>query len=116
MQNKIVQYVRNRKGRKVGVLVGIKTEGDAAYGNGQSQVRISHSLTNIRKNDVFDAQKGIKMASGRAMGTSLIDVPQTVHRYLPSFVTRCERYFKTDNIVHGKAQVPKKQETVPAQV
>lgn len=83
--NEIIEYVRNRKRQKVGVLVGSLVDGQIAVG--WSQARISL--------DPFDAERGKELARIRMHGWSnKTVVPHSIRKQLVIFSARCLRYFK----------------------
>jgi hypothetical protein len=87
--NTLISYSRNRKGDPRGVLVAIKsgTHGDFNIGYAQ-----------CRKGDKFSKKMGLKIALGRAefdtSFSSLNHIPHNLRKMLPSFIQRCEKYYK----------------------
>jgi len=104
MQNETVrihEYVRERrtgKGKQiVGVIVGFLV-GDTA--------RIGWSKTNLDAGDVFDKNRGIRIAYGRAVGWQKCPaLPPQMIKQMDAFKKRCERYFQQAKyIVHPSYQ------------
>lgn len=91
MQTQIYQYVRDRKGQLVGVLMANRF-GDKVY--------ITGSKVNLAAGDVFNKQFGIQLAQRRF--EKMKEDAEYVPRPLPHsfrqdidvFVNRCKRYFK----------------------
>lgn len=87
----IVQYLRNNKNHRVGVLVAVKFENRILYG---------WSLA--CKLDKFDRDRGIEIAKGRALASDVKDrkeederkIPHQVLKEMPEFQKRAERYYK----------------------
>jgi hypothetical protein len=82
----VIQYIRNKKGKPLGILVATKDD------NGFS---IGYSLCNNK--DRFEKETGLKIAFGRADTWTLIpyDMPRAISRSLPDFIKRCKRYYRT---------------------
>jgi hypothetical protein len=85
--NKIIcQYVNDRKGRRVGCVVGV--------GRGQ----IGWSLCNLKSGDRFDKETARNLAIGRAVSNPVADfneVPQSLRKVVRYFVSdRSVKYFK----------------------
>ena len=90
MKNEIVKYIKDRKGNKIGVLVGIKTT-DGFVGIGWSKYATSIEYT------PFSKEKGLKIARGRAFShheNCHSELPFVISDELGSFIDRCQRYFK----------------------
>lgn len=81
-KHSIISYIRNRKGKPVGVLVAVKNEQGYSVG---------YSL--CCKRDRFCKEMGLRIALGRANGTAE-PVPHPVRRALPEFTARCQRYYR----------------------
>ena len=92
-KNELVKYVKNKKGDKLGVLVGFKKE-DGKLGIGWSKY-----ASNI-EDAQFSKEKGLIIARGRAASHRVnspevfFKLPFVIQKELPNFVNRCERYFK----------------------
>lgn len=92
MQKEIVQYLKNKKGHKLGVLVGMKGEDNI--------VRVGYSAyAQAREWTPFDKEKGLAIARGRAVSprldkpTNIQDLPFSVQTNIEAFLIRCDRYF-----------------------
>ena len=85
-KNSVIQYVRNSKGKPLGVLVAVKSE---------DEFRVGYSLCCSR--DRFKKETGLHIAFGRADVWSSIpeEIPRDILRLLPDFVARCKKYYKT---------------------
>lgn len=88
-QNTLISYSRDKKGNPRGVLVAVKGNRNGDFNIGYAQ---------CRKEDKFSKNMGLKIAVGRAeLGynyNSLDNLPHNLRKMLPSFIQRCERYFK----------------------
>lgn len=91
LKHTVIQYVRNRKGIPVGVIVAMKSDGGFGIG---------YSLCN--RKDRFKKETALKIAFGRAEsnGASLMlhELPRGIARVLPEFMERCKKYYRTENI------------------
>jgi len=92
--NEIIEYVREKRhGRinKVGVLLGWSVNGN--------DIQIGWSKVMLRQKgepkDKFSKERGLEIARGRKTGydPNLV-VPHVIHKRLPEFKKRCQRYFK----------------------
>lgn len=80
----MIEYIRDGRGRKVGVMV--------AYKDGDS-VRIGWSKCNT-KLEPFDRERGLAIAFGRAVkGNITKKMPNKVCRKLARFIDRADRYY-----------------------
>jgi actin-like ATPase involved in cell morphogenesis len=88
MMNKtIIQYVRNRKGLRIGAIVATKSE------NG---FNIGYSLCN--KKDRFNKEMALKIAFGRAEFELVSpEIPRDISKMLPEFIERCKKYYRTQH-------------------
>lgn len=88
-QNTLISYSRDKKGKPHGVLVSVKTGDRGGFNIGYSQ---------CRKGDTFSKSMGLKIALGRAdfdaTFNSLNHMPHNLRKMLPSFIQRCEKYYK----------------------
>jgi len=85
-QTEIIHFLRNRKNRRVGVLIGMKN---------QDSITVGWSLCN--KKDQFNKDMALHIARERAMfgiGKS-VNTPHLVNKQIDFFIDRCERYFKS---------------------
>jgi len=107
IMNTIMEYVRDRKNAKVGVLVATKVEGGGKLRG--PIVRFGWSRTNTKAGDVFSKDQGLRMAMGRAQKSrNMFDVnsvfeniPQSMDKQFKNFTKRAERYFK-DEVIETK--------------
>jgi len=83
---------KNIDGRrvKVGVLVGRVD----VFQN----IHIGWSKTNVKLNDKFDREKGIKMALDRSKAREFVPMPQSIEKDAHKFLKRCQRYFKSADL------------------
>ena len=82
MKNSIKQYIRDKKGHPIGVMVAVKSDGDISFG---------WSLCN--KCDSFSKELGSKIADNRARSGKSYDIPGTVFHPLDKFRAKAQRYF-----------------------
>ena len=80
----LIEYVKNRKGRRIGVVVATAKE------------EIGYSLANEKAGDKFNSELGLAIAVGRAkLGTTRFgDLPHTVATTYENMLDRAERYYK----------------------
>lgn len=79
----IFEYVKNKKGVKVGVLVAVDAD------------NIGWSKCNIKK-DKFDKNLGLRIAEGRALAGSNTLCPNAItNDKVVEFRNRAKRYFKS---------------------
>lgn len=94
--NYLVGYIRDRKNKKRGVIVGAKVTQDS-----KDIAVIGYSLCKTNS-DVYNRDRGIKIAAGRLLKSiesntfNMSDVPQSIEHDLLGFAERCTRYFKTE--------------------
>jgi hypothetical protein len=85
----LISYSRDKKGNPRGVLVAVKVGDRGDFNIGYAQ---------CRKGDKFSKNMGLKIAVGRAeLGynyNSFDNLPHNLRKMLPSFISRCERYYK----------------------
>lgn len=85
----LISYSRKKNGEPMGVLVAVPMNSHGGFNIGYSQ---------CRKTDKFNKSLGLKIAIGRAEFDtdyrSLDNIPHNLRKMLPSFVQRCERYYK----------------------
>lgn len=86
--NTIYQYVRNRRGERVGVVLAVKREDET--------VGFGHSLCAIKLGDTFNLETAFKIALGRAESYPHIsdEVPRSAKDSWISVQDRAVRYFK----------------------
>lgn len=85
-KHSIIQYIRNNKGKPLGILVATKDDKGFSIG---------YSLCN--KRDRFDKERGLDIAFGRADTWTLIphDMPRVISENVPGFLERCKKYYRT---------------------
>lgn len=87
-EKSVIQYVRNKKRRPMGVLVALKDS------NSPEGFRIGYSLCN--KKDRFSKHMGLVVAIGRAdVAVTEYGLPRDIAGLLPEFKARCRKYYKT---------------------
>ena len=93
----IVKYVKDRKGHRIGVMIG------AINSNGDIFVGWSHVH---RRLDKFNPQKALEIARGRMDGWNEdTQVPHVIKKQYPHFSARCLRYFKGNNLADQKTAI-----------
>jgi hypothetical protein len=87
----IIKYVKDKKGNRRGILIGLKADNDVLIGWSQCN----------KYYDNFCKEKGIEIAVGRADKYFNADfefvsnkMPVDVRKLMGDFILRCERYFK----------------------
>ena len=86
MKNMILQFVRNKKGKRRGVFV--------AGLNDDNLIVIGWSFCHNTK-DEFKREKGLEIAVGRASKSAdMIYIPHGFKDETCSFIMRCKKYFK----------------------
>jgi hypothetical protein len=94
----LLQYLRNRKNARVGVLLAIKTP-DCA------NVHVAWSKCKLKakgeKLDKFDPKRGVEIARQRLRGMlekgrPQHEVPHSIRKTLNEFADRCRRYYKVE--------------------
>jgi len=76
----LVKYIKNRKNQKIGVLVAKEKD------------KVGWSL--CHKKDIFDKEKALRIAIGRADVGSNKEIPNSVFIDYNEFVDRAKRYYK----------------------
>lgn len=85
-ENRIFEYIRDRKGNRIGVIVGFVKNG---------QIVTGFSQVNRKLGDVFDVDYGLSLAINRALGINESpDLPSGVVSQMEAFKVRCMRYFQ----------------------
>jgi len=83
MKDKMIkQYIRNKKGVPVGVLVAVLEDSVVTFG---------WSL--CHKSDQFVKAKGTMIAENRARADKTIGLPETLIKPLEDFIDRAGRYY-----------------------
>ena len=97
--NHIIQFIRNKKNQKNGIMVAFPDEGSDNH-----YVNIGFSLCS--KNDVFNYYRGLGIATGRAFkysDYSIFDmddmIPESIRKDVVKFCARCKRYFSDKELV-----------------
>ena len=106
-KNTIIQYIRNRHGKPIGVLMGVRR--DTLSRKESSEYSIGWSLCN--KKDKFDKEVALDMAWNRAWKRSSLDqraLPEKVNDQIQPFIKRCRKYFKNCDLAFSKKYTPKK--------
>jgi hypothetical protein len=85
MKTELVQYVR-KNGNLIGAVVGVKIDSQS-FGVGWSQC-------NINKGDIFDKNRALIIARGRAIKGTSSSMPINVREIYSHMVERCNRYFQ----------------------
>lgn len=80
----IKQYVRNKKGVPIGVLVAVQSED-------KSVVSVGYSL--CHKHDHFEKKKGTMIAVNRALSNKIMNVPETLEKSMKKFIKRASNYY-----------------------
>lgn len=88
MNTRIVEYIRDKKRRKIGVVVAIKHD---------NKIRIGWSKVKRTAGDVFDKDRGIDIAVNRAIKNSQSPYPFTIFDDIVHLVGRAAKYFKKDD-------------------
>jgi hypothetical protein len=87
MNHTIIQYVRNKKGQRIGAIVATKSE---------SGFNVGYSLCN--KKDRFNKEMGLRIAFGRAEFEQISpEIPREIAKMLPEFIERCKKYYRTQH-------------------
>jgi len=87
----IHQYVRDNKGRKVGILVGRLSKITHETG----KIKIGWSRVNRNAGDKFDREFGMELALKRTAARQMVKCPQSMEYDVFRFAKRCKRYFKS---------------------
>jgi len=109
----LIKYVKDRKGRRIGVII-------AELCTDTGMVGIGTSLTNTKAGDVFDPIEAIRLADNSSyLLRTFLKSPMN-HTYPPSLkkevrrmVRRASLYYRDDfaGIITGIPQKPKQEET-----
>jgi hypothetical protein len=89
--NELIEYVRNRKGQRIGVVMA------KAYNqNSGGMVKFGWSKANVKMGDSFDKEVGLNIARGRADTSWPTDktVPYDVLKVYNRMLYRSAKYFK----------------------
>ena len=83
----LISYNRNKHGDPTGVLVAMPWDDNGGFTIGYSQ---------CRKTDKFNKDMGLRIAIGRAELFNPLsnNIPHNIRKMLPTFIKRCERYYK----------------------
>ena len=85
-----MQYVRDRKNRRVGVLVAVNHSESPTTRN----ISIGWSLANRTAGDKFGRARGYEIALGRALNGTSDGIPVSVMKQYDRFCYRVKSYFK----------------------
>lgn len=89
----ITEYVKDKKGNKIGFMIGFRSEEGPLIG--YSKYNASREV------ERFNKDKAMKIAIGRAFSPKYIhsiEVPFSMVSPLHKFAKRCEKYFKSSPI------------------
>lgn len=86
IEHSVIQYVRNKKGIPLGIIVAVKTDEGFSVG---------YSLCS--RKDRFKKETGLKIAFGRAESWTFMpdETPKDILKAMPSFIERCKKYYRT---------------------
>ncbi len=79
----IKQYIRNKKGTPIGVLVAVR----------ESKNVVSLGWALCHKHDQFSKAKGTMIARNRAESDKEIHIPETLEKAYAKFADRAQRYY-----------------------
>lgn len=82
MKESIKQYIRDKKGHPIGVLIAI---------NDGTAISLGWSLCS--KCDTFSKKLGTQIAESRARSSKWTEIPETVCIPMENFKGKCIRYF-----------------------
>lgn len=91
MSNRLKEYIRDRKGNKVGLIIGF------VHNN---MIVIGWSKANLKAGDKFDHAYGMKLALNRAL--SVVPAPEldpSLKFQMREFQMRCLRYFQDATVM-----------------
>jgi hypothetical protein len=86
MNTELVEYVKDRHGNRVGVVVAIK--------HPELGFCVGWSKCALNRGDTFDKKKALLIARGRANNGSTALVPFAVEPVIEHMLDRARRYFK----------------------
>jgi hypothetical protein len=87
--NKLVQYVREIKGRKTGELRGVVV----AIPDKDTKWKVGWAFTHFPL-DTFDKKRGLEIALGRCASPTKATMPRAVEPVFAHMVERAEKYYK----------------------
>lgn len=94
-KDQIYEYIKDRKHRKVGVML-------ACFDYDNNSVRVGWSLVNrsrkLEHKDIFTRERALSIAFGRAttLPVAAAPLPKSILEQLIRFLGRAERYFQAD--------------------
>lgn len=91
MNTELVEYVKNKSGNLVGVVVALKVPNNPAF--------VGLGWSKCRKNDLFSKDFGLKIARNRATTGSNVVIPRTIEQTIFKMKERAGRYFKGCSVV-----------------
>lgn len=83
MQTEIFEYIRGRRGQRIGIVL-------AKNDNGV--IRLGWSQCNRKLKDVFDLTEGMNIAKERMV--TPVEIPAHIRRQYANMQERSKRYFK----------------------
>lgn len=94
--NTIHEYIYNKKNKdsKNRRIVGVFTTSCID----KDTVGVGWALCN--RNDIFDKEKGLSIAKGRAFKKSLAPIPTSITANYIKFMNRCRRYYQDKDIAN----------------
>jgi hypothetical protein len=84
-ENTLIQFARNKKGERVGVVVATLIN---------NNIRFGWSKVNLSMGDKFDRQRSLEIAVGRAVSGTKEALPSSLVSVMENVVERSFRYFK----------------------
>jgi hypothetical protein len=94
----VIRYLRDKNRVPYGVLVAVKHR--SGYLMGYSQ---------CKRGDKFSKEMALRIAVGRAMENSWPAshmLPREVYRAMGDFITRCNKYYKAEQVDPGIDDLP----------
>lgn len=95
MNTELVEYVKNKSGNLVGVVVALKIPTNPSF--------VGLGWSKCRKNDLFSKDFGLKIARNRAATGSRAVIPRTIQQTHRKMKDRAGRYFKDCSVVDSWA-------------
>jgi len=94
----VLRYVRDKKRRPVGLLIGCLVKGRIKIGYSKCMLKRAGQRV-----DQFQRNRGIAIAGQRALAKPLkkkdfSKIPHTIRQYLPRFLKDCKKFFKTERL------------------
>lgn len=96
MKEKMIkQYVKDKKGQPIGVMVAVLNEDVVTFG---------WSL--CHKSDQFSKKKGTMIAENRAVSGKATYLPETLSKPMVKFIDRAGRYFEPKPVTESDIYTP----------